>query len=94
MEMAVFHFVLTKLKSFELFERIENSFVCLVMCLLLYIDFTNLCAGTLCQFTLFQLPSLSILKAYIKKTSELYEKEKKMNQLLKKLELDLSKISV
>jgi len=35
-----------------------------------------------------------LLLAYIKKTSELYEKEKKMNQLLKKLELDLSKISV
>jgi hypothetical protein len=35
-----------------------------------------------------------LLIAYIKKTSELFEKEKKINKLLEKLELDLSKNSV
>ena len=35
-----------------------------------------------------------LLISYIKKTSELYEKEKKIDKLLKKLELDLSKTSV
>jgi len=35
-----------------------------------------------------------LLIAYIKKTSELFEKEKKMEQLLARLELDLSKSSV
>jgi len=35
-----------------------------------------------------------LLSAYIKKTSELFEKEKKIKQLFEKLELDLSKTSV
>ena len=35
-----------------------------------------------------------LLVAYIKKTSELYEKEKKVNKLLERLEVDLSKSGV
>ena len=35
-----------------------------------------------------------LLSAYIKKSSELYEKEKKIEQLLLRLEVDLSKTSV
>ena len=35
-----------------------------------------------------------LLVAYIKKTSELYEKEKKIDKLLKRLEVDLSKSGV
>jgi thiamine kinase-like enzyme len=35
-----------------------------------------------------------LIVAYIKKVSELYEKEKKLDKLLEKLELDLSKTSV
>lgn len=35
-----------------------------------------------------------LLIAYIKKTSELYEKEKKINKLLERLEVDLSKNGV
>ncbi|SFV58175.1 hypothetical protein MNB_SM-7-1309 [hydrothermal vent metagenome] len=35
-----------------------------------------------------------LLKAYIKKTSELYEKEKKIDELLERLEVDLSKSRV
>ena len=35
-----------------------------------------------------------LLVAYIKKTSELYEKEKKIDKLLKKLEVDLSKSEI
>ena len=35
-----------------------------------------------------------LLVAYIKKTSELYEKEKKINKLLERLEVDLSKSGV
>jgi len=35
-----------------------------------------------------------LLIAYIKKTSELYEKEKKINKLLERLEVDLSKSGV
>ena len=35
-----------------------------------------------------------LLIAYIKKTSELYEKEKKINKLLERLEVDLSKKGV
>ncbi len=46
-------------------------------------DFTSECVG-----------EKELLAAYIKKTSELYEKEKKINQLLARLEVDLSKVSV
>ena len=35
-----------------------------------------------------------LLVAYIKKTSELYEKEKKTKELLARLEVDLSKSSI
>ena len=35
-----------------------------------------------------------LLAAYIKKSSELYEKEQKIKELLDRLELDLSKTSV
>ena len=35
-----------------------------------------------------------LLIAYIKKTSELYEKEKRINKLLERLEVDLSKSGV
>ncbi len=35
-----------------------------------------------------------LLIAYIKKTSELYEKEKKIRKLLERLEVDLSKASL
>ncbi len=37
---------------------------------------------------------VELLRAYIKKSSELYEKEKKTKELLERLEVDLSKNSV